>query len=212
MKEASGIRLVLFDLDGTLAKSLEIGLETVNSLRFLFGYEKLLPSDPRLRLHSGRDFVKHVLHLNPVQYVLWFSLMKVLILRNGSRIPLYPGVKPLLERLRGQLPLGIVTSAPRSYVRTILKRGGVDFFDAVLTGVAYHSKKAGLEKMLRRYHLKPHEVLYVGDERRDGEACATLGMPFIAVDWGKDHRDVLEKTPALAIISTPRELLRFCPV
>jgi phosphoglycolate phosphatase-like HAD superfamily hydrolase len=210
MKRAPRFQLVLFDLDGTLARSLEIGLETVNSLRFFFGYKKLYANDPRLRQHSGRDFVKHVLRLNPLQYLVWFSLMKILILRNGPRIRLYPGVKKVLTRLRGATRLGIVTSAPRTYARTILKKGGVDFFDVVLCGIAYHSKSAGLAKVLQRFAITSEEVLYIGDELRDGRACAELGIPFIGVDWGTDHRDVLKRVPSLAIISRPEELLKYC--
>ena len=36
-------KLVLFDLDGTLANSLDVGLDTMNKIRFLFGYKKLDP-------------------------------------------------------------------------------------------------------------------------------------------------------------------------
>lgn len=209
MKTALKPKLVLFDLDGTLADSLEHGLNAMNRIRFLFGYPFLYKDDPRLRQISGPDFVKIVLGLNPLQAILWITLLKVLVSFQARHIRLFPGVLQVVRSLRKSVKIGVVTSAPRRYTVKILSQGKLKHWDVFETNVKYLEKNVRIEQVLKKMQLKPRDVLYVGDELRDAEACAKVGVPFLAVDWGKDHADVFAKVPKVGIVKKPKDISSY---
>ncbi len=208
-KKKNFYKYVLFDLDGTLADSLEIGLQAMNRIRFLFGYKKLDKKDPRLRQISGPDFVKIVLGLNPLQAILWITLLKALVARQAHKIKLFPGTKALLKTLSQSTKTGVVTSAQPSYTKTILKNGGIWPLSVLETNVKYLEKDVRLIKLLKQLKLKPKEVLYVGDELRDAHACERSHIPFLAVDWGKDHADVFGSVTKVGIVKRPQDILQY---
>lgn len=202
-------KLILFDLDGTLANSMEHGLAAMNLLRFLFGYKKLDKEDPNLRLVSGTDFVKQFLKLNFFQSLIWIILLKFLVSRSAPKIKLYSGVPTMLKALKKNFEIGLVTSAPQAYARTILKNGKIDLFDFLNMDVAYLGKDQSLKSILKKTEYLPNEILYIGDELRDGLACAKVGIPFLAVNWGKDHEVVFEQVKTVGVVSTPKQILGY---
>src|SRR5436190_3903456 len=68
-----------------------------------------------------------------------------------------PGALELVSALRGRMPLGVASNSPRSFVETVLARGGFDteIFDTLVTGEELD-------------HPKPAPDIYV-------ETCARLG-------------------------------------
>jgi len=208
-KKHNSYKYVLFDLDGTLADSLEIGLNAMNRIRFLFGYKKLDKRDPRLRRVSGPDFVKTILGLNPLQAILWITLLKVLVARQAHKIKLFPGVKTMLKTLRAFVKIGVVTSAQPGYTKTILKKAGLWPLSIMEANVKYLEKDVRLLKLLKQLKLKPKEVLYVGDELRDAQACERSHVDFLAVAWGKDHADIFDSVKKVGIVKAPRDILRY---
>jgi phosphoglycolate phosphatase len=62
---------------------------------------------------------------------------------------------------------------------------------------------------LRAEKLLPTELLYIGDEIRDLTACRNVGIPFIAVSWGKDHPDLFRDAGIKEIAATTQELFRM---
>lgn len=208
-KKTQNPKLILFDLDGTIADSLMAGLGSMNQLRYFFGYKKLDPADPRLRLTTGMDFVKNILGLNILQVVLWSKLLKFLVTRQATTIGVYKGWKTALKSLKKKYELGLMTSAPRVYADTILGNAGLlNLFDLKVTDIKYHRKASSLKKILQNKKLKPDEVVYVGDETRDLQACLKCGVPFVAVNWGKDHESLFASLthPLRGIIGRPAEL------
>lgn len=201
------MKTIFFDLDGTLADSMAHILAATNVLSPIFGYKKLDKDDPRLKTVSGKDFVRHVLKLNAVQFVFWLFFLKMLANWNSHKIKLFPGVKTTLKKMAKSRKLGIMTSAPRKYTRNIIKNGDIDFFDIIIADVGYHDKARQLKRLMKRHKLKPQDMIYVGDEKRDAEAAQDAGVPFVAVLWGKDGREVFKRYPCKAMLKKPSELL-----
>jgi phosphoglycolate phosphatase len=200
--------MILFDLDGTLADSMAHIFAATNALRFIFRYPKLDQSDPRLKTISGQDFVRQILKLNTLQFVFWLFLLKCLANRNSHKIKLFPGIKAALRQLKKTHHLGIITSAPKKYTHQIIKNGGIDFFDRVVTDVRYHDKARHLKRLMKEYSLSPKDLFYVGDEKRDADAAKEAGVPFVAVLWGKDDRNVFKPYRCKARLSKPSDFLR----
>jgi phosphoglycolate phosphatase len=203
-------KLILFDLDGTLAESLTVGLEVMNGLRLLFGYGKLDAADPRLRTVHGMAFLRDILGLSLVKMIAWVPLFKFLVVRRADEIGVYPGWNETLKKLKRRYPLGIVTSSPEHYARTVLKNGGFHDFVVLKTGVRYHRKDAAIAQIMAERGLEAGDILYIGDELRDLEACRAVKVHFAAVSWGKDHEDLFKarRRQIRALLSEPEDLLK----
>lgn len=201
--------LVLFDLDGTLAESLTVGLEVMNGLRLVFGYGKLDPVDPRLRMVHGMAFLRDILGLGLIKMIAWVPLFKFLVVRRAGEIGVYPGWTDTLKKIKRRYRLGIITSSPENYVRTVLENGGFSDFDIIVTGVRYHRKDAALAKIMAEQGVKADNILYVGDELRDLDACRKVKVPFAAVSWGKDHEDLFlaRRRQIRTLLREPEDIL-----
>lgn len=208
---AAKIKFIAFDLDGTLAESLTVGLEVMNGLRLVFGYAKLDPADPRLRLVHGMAFLRDILGLSLFKMIAWAPLFKFLVVRRAHEIGVYRGWADTLKKLKQRYRLGILTSSPEKYARTVLNNGGFSDFDVIKSGVRYHRKDAALAALLAEEGLRPDEIFYVGDEIRDLDACRKAKVPFVAVTWGKDHEDLFQgrKKEILALLREPEDILNL---
>lgn len=203
--------LVLFDLDGTLAQSLEVGLDTMNLIRFFFGYQKLSRDNPALRQKSGIEFVRDVLKLGIPQFAIWIQMMKGLMSLQAGKIPVYAGWREIIQNHLTKSTLGIVTSSGHKYTQTILQNAGLNHFEILETSVGYLRKDRVLKKILDAQKTAPSHALYIGDELRDMVAAHKVGIPFLAVSWGKDEAGVFEKSTLKprGILNTPEELLDY---
>lgn len=139
---------------------------------------------------------------------------------------LMPCVRRILPRI--PLPMGVwanTTTAREHEVRRWLSRAGIgDYFDWVVTSVdAGHRKpdRRFFACALRECGFKPHEVLFVGNQRNtDIRGARDYGIPCVWI-VGRAHRspDDAENHPARpnyviqSLSELPglaRKLLRLC--
>ncbi|HHV40437.1 MAG TPA: HAD hydrolase-like protein [Bacteroidales bacterium] len=60
--------------------------------------------------------------------------------------------------------------------------------------------------MFRQRGLSPADVVYIGDETRDVEACKKTGIPMIAVTWGMNNKTILASMKPEGIADSPDDL------
>lgn len=60
---------------------------------------------------------------------------------------------------------------------------------------------------MKKHDLRPHQLLYVGDEHRDIVACQEVKVPVVAVTWGYDSQELLEKAKPNHLAHVPNDLL-----
>ena len=46
---------------------------------------------------------------------------------------------------------------------------------------------------MKKYNIKPNEILYVRDEVRDIVACQRIGVDIVAVTYGFNSKELLKK-------------------
>jgi phosphoglycolate phosphatase len=121
----------------------------------------------------------------------------------------YPGIVELLAALPGRH--FVATSKPEVYAREILTHFGLaKFFEQV-----YGSELSGVRSEkgeLLRYLLECEELgtaLMIGDREHDVHGARKVGLPCLGVLWGYGSREELERAGAVAIVSTPAELLEY---
>lgn len=81
------------------------------------------------------------------------------------------------------------------------------YFLEVYGSVSLLGKAPALRKLLKEQNLEPGQVVYVGDELRDVEACQSLGIRVIAVAWGFARPQDLALLNPTKLVHDPAELL-----
>jgi len=201
--------LVLFDFDGTIADTQEVIFAATNALAHEFGFEPIRPDEyPAIRAMSVRDRLAKRLHIH-----LW-NVPKVRRLERRAReeygkraddLRVFEGVAEAIDRLREQgLRIAMLTSNDAWIVTRTVERAGMTF-DFYETGSRGLGKARALRKAMRKHAVQPADVVYVGDELRDVEACRSAGVRVIGVSWGLNEAGAL-RASGIPVASTPQEL------
>lgn len=174
-----------FDFDGTIADSLELFVEKIYDLAPAFGYtpakkdagERLRKKNPA-RIFESLNIQKEILSLLA-------DRLRTEIAKEIDRLTPFKGIPETLETLKdhGHL-LGLVSSNSEENVKTFLSTYRLDVFDFFVCGCPLSGKPEVLKKLLRERHIKPDDMVYIGDEVRDAEAARQAGVRFGAVTWG----------------------------
>ena len=214
---ASRIKLLLWDLDGTLVDS-ELDLaHSVNAmLRHLKRPELPIevvasyigdgaPMLVRRALGDPRDeeFLKSALEY----FTRYYREHKL-----DNTLP-YPGVVEALRaiRERSQLTMAVLTNKPVNPSREICK--GLElsqYLTQVYGGNSFHTKKTdphGAQVLMRELGAEPEETVMIGDSQNDVLTANNAGMYSVGVTYGLSPES-LRVHPPDVMIDRPEELLQ----
>lgn len=199
-------KTIIFDLDGTLVDIEPLFLEILNTLAKEFGFAPILPEE---RLALKHFSLKKLMW----QRLGWRVIYLPLILKRGreeyhrriSDVTLFVGIPELMETLESKgYRLGIVSSSRQDTIEAIVSHYELPV-DFVASGKLFN-KAQSLRDTLKNERLELSEVLYIGDEVRDVEACHQVGLDIISVTWGLNSKEALMATGA-PTVDTREELL-----
>jgi phosphoglycolate phosphatase len=207
----SKIKLIIFDFDGTLADTFGIFLKTAGKYAKRSGINIDIQDKQfieEIRNSHALDLMKRF----GVSLVRMPKLIKEVrddLLKEVDSVFLFPGISEALSALTSEgYQLGVLTSNSEDLVTKILSaRGVLDFFDFVRSEKHLFGKDKALTRVLKSSGLEESQVLYVGDEARDVEACKKAGIRCIAVEWGFNSKYALNEHGASYIVDSPEELV-----
>lgn len=197
---------IIFDLDGTLVDVEPIFIEIFNQLAPQFGCSPLLSDEiPTLKNMGAKAFLQSRVQLPywKIWWLIWRG--KKEYAKRITTIELFPGIKAMLQKLRTSgYHIGILSSNRIDTIEQLVRKFGleIDF----LSQSTLFGKARAINKVLRKERLRATEVVYVGDEVRDVLACYEANIDVLAVDWGLNTKEALEKTGATTL-DTPEALL-----
>ena len=178
-------RLIIFDFDGTLADSFPWFSGVFNQVAARFRFRQVDEAEgARLRGMSARAIIRH-LGVPGWKVPLIAMHMRRLMSAEIDRIPLFPGVEPLLRELaRRGVAIAVVSSNSEANVRRVLGPELAGLVSRYACGASLFDKHAKFRRLLTASRVPPSEVLAVGDELRDLEAARQAGVAFGAATWG----------------------------
>lgn len=202
----SGLKAVLFDLDGTLINTVSLILSSFRHATAQVLGEAL--PDEELMRNVGVPLIKQMREFDEERAD---ELLRVYrehnSLHHDDMVAEYPGTEETLSWLRTRgYPLAVVTSkgtpmTERGLARFDLAR----FFDAVVTADDVTEHKPDPAPVCRAAELLGVDVtrtMYVGDSPHDMAAGIGAGAVSVAALWGAfATEDVLEPGPDYALRS-----------
>lgn len=195
------IKLVLFDLDGTLLKSTEIIMEA-----FVITFKKYF-KDITLDERTLTSFLGHTLFETFGLYIKEDQSMDELVsfYRQTSEalmkdVQAYPNATALMESLKSKgVQIGVVTSKMNHVAREHLTLIGLNDYVTHLVGyedvINHKPDKEPIEKGLSLYGITADEAVYVGDHENDMVAAKAAGVMSCAVSYSHRLKEMLAVMP-----------------
>jgi phosphoglycolate phosphatase len=196
-------KCVVFDFDGTLADTEEKTFNIYNKLAEKYKYSPVTMEE-----------LQHIknLHMKEIREIVDIPFYRLpRIMHEGQKLmkeesheihAFYPEIHSFLTELRKETEhVGILTSNIKKTVSQFLETYHIKKEIEFIMCSALMSKARKIKKVLRMYDLLPSEMLYIGDETRDIEACKKVGIDVIAVDWGYNTPFALKKCQPTHMIS-----------
>ncbi len=209
------IKFVIFDFDGTIADTLPFSFQKFLEMAKLLQIDNLndkqiineIRSKSYQELLSG-SFKKAWLKLPFV--VNMIKNMQVELEKEMDKIKLFPGIKKFLFDLKKEgYKLVIISSNRKENIDKFIKFNKLNIFDFVHGKTDLFGKAGYLKKFLKDFNLKKSEVIYIGDEIRDVEACHKVGIKMIGVSWGLNTVEALKKNGVDYIVNKPIDILKI---
>ena len=216
--ERSKIKVVIFDLDGTLiesAPSILMGLEVAIKKSGLF---PALPLDSSLigppLTDTLRKLVGDQLNVDLDVLVSDFKAYYDTVGFKESRT--YPGVQDMLNQLKKiNLSLYLATNKRLEPTLKIIDYfGWTPLFDGVYAidkfdTAPFSNKATMIGALIAAESIEKAHAIYVGDRIEDHEASAANGIDTVLVNWGYSNFQNNPATDKVKYVDSPNELYRM---
>ena len=211
------MRLIVFDLDGTLLNSLEDLADSANwvleqhgfpthpvdAYRYFVGdgvrklIERILPQEERTeaRIEQCRQ-----------EFVAYYKV------HMEDKTSVYEGITELLVELKNRgLKIAVATNKVHIAVKPLMEKYFPEIhFDSMIgqrEGVPVKPAPQIMFDILRETGCEPSEALHVGDTATDMQLAHNAGVTPVGVLWGYRPLEELQEAGAKFIIEKPEELL-----
>ncbi len=206
---------IIFDLDGTLADTLEDIAAGVNHALATEGLAAVTVE--QVRRWVGDGYMMLMKRAAPGADEA--QLKRLIAVGTGyygkhslDRTRLYPGVRDVLRKLRARgLRVAVLSNKPEPITIEMVRAlcDGIEF-DAVTGYRDESSKKPNPALALQiagRMGLPPERVILVGDSATDIATAHNAGMRAVSVTWGFRSGEELAAAGPDAVIDRPEKLL-----
>ena len=201
-------RLVIFDFDGTLADSADWFISMVNQVAEKFRFRKI--TEAEIEMFRGWSSREVVAYMKVPAWKMPFIARhtRKLVAENISEMSLFPGADQMLMSLADKgVMIALVSSNAEANVRKILGPTCADLVSYYACGASIFGKSPKFREVLRRTKVAKSDVISIGDETRDIEAAAEVGLASGAVTWGYTRPDILASHKPTYLLNTMEQII-----
>lgn len=213
------MKLVVFDLDGTLINSLEDLADSANWMLLQHGYPTHPVDAYRYFVGDGmRKLIERILPLEErndvrieqckAEFVAYYTI------HMEDKTVVYPGMIELLKELKDRgLKIAVATNKVHIAVAPLMAKyfPGIRF-DSMIgqrEGIPVKPHPQIMYDILKETDCQPSETLHVGDTATDMQLAHSAGVTPVGVLWGYRPLEELQEAGAKFIIEKPEELLEL---
>jgi phosphoglycolate phosphatase len=214
MLKIKGIKLVIFDLDGTLVDAYPAIISSFNYAMQILGY----PSQNKLVIRRSVGWGDRNL-LRP--FVKARDLCQALIIYRRDhrktlvrKSRLFPASRKVLAYLSSKgYKLAVASNRPTQFSMILIRHLGLDrYLDYVLCADKLKYMKPHpliLRKVMAKFSVRPRDTLYIGDMIIDAKAGRRSRARTVIVTTGSNTRREVSKEKPYRVISNIAGLLRI---
>ncbi|MAD41064.1 MAG: HAD family hydrolase [Arcobacter sp.] len=198
------MRLIMFDMDGTLIDSGFAITNTINYVRENLGFDRL-----------EKDYILEKVnepHLNSAEFFYGtkeFTQEQTRLFEEYynehclTDLVLYDGISELISDLKGDFRLAVATNANSVYAKKMLDHVGIgEHFSTILGYDSVKNPKPHPEmvnKILNKYSVENTNAQLIGDSHKDIIAATKAGVDSVLVNWGfsNHEKDAIETVEEL---------------
>ena len=188
------MRLIMFDMDGTLIDSGLAITNTINYVRVNLGFEKLEKdyilekvNDPAI---NSAEFFYGTKEFTPQQTKLFEEYYNIHCLTD---LAVYDGISKLIDDLSKDFTLAVATNANSDYAHKMLNHVGLGHHFKTILG--YDSVKNPkphpemVNKILNIHNISSQNAQLIGDSHKDIMAATRAGVDSVLVNWGFSNHE-----------------------
>lgn len=185
------MKLLIFDLDGTLIDSKLDIVRSVNRSFLQFGLSPMPEETIGNEIGRGSEFLfRQLLGESPLLPQLVARFREIYGRHLLDHTLLYPGVLETLSHFR-PLPKVIVTNKNQAFADQIVRGLGLsEYFEGVFGSEAFATQKPDpgpIREVCAQWQVPPAESVLVGDSVFDMEAGAAAGACTVGALYGFGH-------------------------
>ena len=206
---------LLFDFDGTLARTAADMTAALNAMLLARGRSPVALADAALRVSGGARALLEFGGFTANDEDMGAARNEFLRLYEATgyrETDLFPGVAEMLADLENRgWPWGVMTNKPRRYFSPLAGRLGWGEKAGLVAGDDCARAKPHPDGLLKAAELcgaAAARCVYVGDDPRDARAALAAKMPFILAAWGYwTPPQWSDSAPVSALAATPADIL-----
>ena len=213
------IKACIFDLDGTLADTLESMAYIANQIMQKYGYEALPVENFKYYCGEGADMLmkrcltdagdKELLHWDEGR-----QLYRSMFAEDPMyKVTHYEGMPETIRKMKEDgLRLAVCSNKPHLAAVEVIRRMFDGQFDLVLGQSDAIKRKPAPDGPLMaadQFGVKPEECMYVGDTATDMKTGRAAGMYTVGALWGFRDAEELLGNGADVLAENPRKLLEL---
>ena len=190
-------KLVLFDLDGTLIKSMDLHYlswkQVLSEFNVKLNKKKYFP----LEGMALNLIAKYFLDINKIQYnnKIINNIVqnkKKIFIKKVKNIKLYPGVRDTLCKIsKAKMSIGLVTSSHKIQVKKSLPKDILSFFDVIVTGDMVKKNKPHPDPYLfaaKLFRISPNNCIVIENSPLGIISAKKAKMKCIAITNTNDQK------------------------
>ncbi len=213
-------KVCIFDLDGTLADSVESIAYSANRAIGKFGFSpNPVENYKRYAGDGAPEMLRRSLRDAGDEKLEYFDRVheeyRILFEKDCMyRVVPYDGIRECLRALKAAgISITVLSNKPHQravdVVEALFGKGYFDMIQGMRDESTRKPSPKGALQIAEALGARPEECVYLGDTDTDMKTGKAAGMYTVGVTWGFRSRKELEENHADQIIDRPQELLKL---